>query len=144
MLWLRPENDEKLSIWDSDGDYYKQAVFDVPPTRGDRFSACVCVKIMCLCVCAGGAESPPLSKQQRSHLLPQRLACALEILSNPGPDSKRGTMLLSLLFLSLSKTCSVLRPTQEGSAQLQSWQLPCKNWIGRRRRELKIEELCLG
>lgn len=73
MLWLKPENDEKQSIWDSDGDYYKQAVFDVPPTRGDeesKFSVCACTKIMRLCVCAGGAECPLLSKQQWSHLLP--------------------------------------------------------------------------
>ncbi len=59
---------------------------------------CVCVWV---CVCAGGAECPLLSKQQKCHPLPGDWCGRWRFYLIQGPDSKTGAMLLSLLFLSL-------------------------------------------
>lgn len=65
------KNDEIRSIWDSDGDEYKQVAFDVAPTwDGGRQAACACVyqDIVCASGCVSELEvqSAPCCVNNRS------------------------------------------------------------------------------
>lgn len=114
----------------------------------NRMRVCVCTRIMCVwaCVCAGGAECPLLSKQQKCHPLPGDWCGRWRFDLIRGPDSKTGAMLLSLLFLSPPEdvqhpgadTGGQCAAKQPAAAEQNKW----LNWEGRMRFENR-EEWCL-
>ena len=77
--------------------------------------------VSCVCVSAGGAECPLLSKQQKCHPPPWWLVWALEILSNPRARlQNRRIAAKPFMFVFRSDTCRAPVRTQGGSTQQRS------------------------
>lgn len=78
---------------------------------------CVCGWGVKICVYAGGAECPLLSKQQRRHHLLSDWCGRWRFYLIQEPDSKTGAMLLILLFLSCLHCTQCLKAATGGQCR---------------------------